>query len=95
MCIRDSLEEQRNTSTVLESQVFYALARPRGDELFYYGVDGEQDLDTGEEEAVLVPETVLSLSAVSYTHLRAHETSLHLVCRLLLEKKNSFKCCRN
>eukprot|EP00831_Metopus_contortus_P052274 TRINITY_DN43877_c0_g1_i1.p2 TRINITY_DN43877_c0_g1~~TRINITY_DN43877_c0_g1_i1.p2 ORF type:complete len:158 (-),score=18.36 TRINITY_DN43877_c0_g1_i1:54-527(-) len=25
--------------------------------------------------------------AVSYTHLRAHETSLHLVCRLLLEKK--------
>jgi len=25
--------------------------------------------------------------SVSYTHLRAHETSLHLVCRLLLEKK--------
>ena len=24
---------------------------------------------------------------VSYTHLRAHETTLHLVCRLLLEKK--------
>ena len=30
---------------------------------------------------------VLAYSAVSYTHLRAHETSLHLVCRLLLEKK--------
>ena len=28
------------------------------------------------------------LETVSYTHLRAHETSLHLVCRLLLEKKN-------
>ena len=28
-----------------------------------------------------------ALGAVSYTHLRAHETSLHLVCRLLLEKK--------
>ena len=27
------------------------------------------------------------LGPVSYTHLRAHETSLHLVCRLLLEKK--------
>ena len=26
---------------------------------------------------------------VSYTHLRAHETVLDLVCRLLLEKKNS------
>ena len=28
-----------------------------------------------------------SLDAVSYTHLRAHETVLDLVCRLLLEKK--------
>src|SRR5674536_289826 len=28
----------------------------------------------------------LGLSAVSYTHLRAHETPEHLVCRLLLEK---------
>ena len=27
------------------------------------------------------------LTAVSYTHLRAHETVLDLVCRLLLEKK--------
>ena len=27
------------------------------------------------------------VNPVSYTHLRAHETSLHLVCRLLLEKK--------
>ena len=30
-----------------------------------------------------------SRKAVSYTHLRAHETSLHLVCRLLLEKKKA------
>ena len=30
---------------------------------------------------------LLSLEAVSYTHLRAHETVLDLVCRLLLEKK--------
>ena len=27
------------------------------------------------------------IDAVSYTHLRAHETPEHLVCRLLLEKK--------
>ena len=27
--------------------------------------------------------------SVSYTHLRAHETDSYLVCRLLLEKKNS------
>eukprot|EP00658_Telonema_sp_P-2_P063452 TRINITY_DN52187_c0_g1_i1.p2 TRINITY_DN52187_c0_g1~~TRINITY_DN52187_c0_g1_i1.p2 ORF type:complete len:120 (-),score=32.93 TRINITY_DN52187_c0_g1_i1:2-361(-) len=27
---------------------------------------------------------------VSYTHLRAHETPEHLVCRLLLEKKKKY-----
>ena len=31
---------------------------------------------------------LLAAGAVSYTHLRAHETVLDLVCRLLLEKKN-------
>ena len=30
-----------------------------------------------------------SIAAVSYTHLRAHETVLDLVCRLLLEKKTT------
>ena len=30
---------------------------------------------------------VKELVAVSYTHLRAHETKANLVCRLLLEKK--------
>ena len=29
--------------------------------------------------------------AVSYTHLRAHETVLDLVCRLLLEKKHKMR----
>ena len=29
------------------------------------------------------------IDAVSYTHLRAHETPEHLVCRLLLEKKKT------
>eukprot|EP00831_Metopus_contortus_P022157 TRINITY_DN20077_c0_g1_i3.p1 TRINITY_DN20077_c0_g1~~TRINITY_DN20077_c0_g1_i3.p1 ORF type:complete len:213 (-),score=35.74 TRINITY_DN20077_c0_g1_i3:56-694(-) len=33
--------------------------------------------------------------SVSYTHLRAHETSLHLVCRLLLEKKKKKKTSTN
>ena len=31
-------------------------------------------------------EETITLAAVSYTHLRAHETVLDLVCRLLLEK---------
>ena len=33
--------------------------------------------------------------AVSYTHLRAHETVLDLVCRLLLEKKKIYKKKKN
>ena len=40
------------------------------------------EISLGEIEK-LVPEAI----AVSYTHLRAHETGRNLVCRLLLEKK--------
>ena len=32
-------------------------------------------------------EAIAAYVAVSYTHLRAHETDSYLVCRLLLEKK--------
>ena len=40
-------------------------------------------------EIVSAELAVLSgLVTVAYTHLRAHETVLDLVCRLLLEKKN-------
>ena len=49
------------------------------------------------QEVVLAVDLVLGMdvevgqraggAAVSYTHLRAHETVLDLVCRLLLEKK--------
>ena len=34
---------------------------------------------------------LLRSRAVSYTHLRAHETGRNLVCRLLLEKKKKQK----
>ena len=37
--------------------------------------------------AVLVGGGEVGAASVSYTHLRAHETVLDLVCRLLLEKK--------
>src|SRR5664280_380653 len=33
--------------------------------------------------------TTINITPVSYTHLRAHETVLDLVCRLLLEKKKN------
>ena len=38
-------------------------------------------------EAIEAVAEVLGKGAVSYTHLRAHETVLELVCSLLLEKK--------
>ena len=42
----------------------------------------------GEEiEVVWELEPGAHVIAVSYTHLRAHETVLDLVCRLLLEKQ--------
>ena len=42
----------------------------------------EPGVEPGEGHAAAV-------EAVSYTHLRAHETVLDLVCRLLLEKKKN------
>ena len=44
---------------------------------------------TERKQLSILPESYInrhSFESVSYTHLRAHETSLHLVCRLLLEK---------
>ena len=42
----------------------------------------------GLTTALLTGFIALAQTAVSYTHLRAHETVLDLVCRLLLEKKH-------
>ena len=45
-------------------------------------------LDRAEAEAVMRDyAAAVPQHAVSYTHLRAHETVLDLVCRLLLDKK--------
>ena len=41
----------------------------------------------GDLPYVTHDKTLASIVPVSYTHLRAHETVLDLVCRLLLEKK--------
>ena len=42
-----------------------------------------------DEEMRTSVEGIFAAGAVSYTHLRAHETVLDLVCRLLLEKKKT------
>src|SRR5664280_3182219 len=41
----------------------------------------------GRLEVIRSQGGITGIVAVSYTHLRAHETVLDLVCRLLLEKK--------
>ena len=47
---------------------------------------GKMVFMTGDAQASAVFFGIV-VEAVSYTHLRAHETVLDLVCRLLLEKK--------
>mgnify|MGYP003380322173 CR=1 FL=1 len=42
-----------------------------------------------QQPAFVAP--AVAVGPVSYTHLRAHETVLDLVCRLLLEKKKKNK----
>src|SRR5665213_4393153 len=44
-------------------------------------------LEAGVHGLRLNPGNLRKPEAVSYTHLRAHETGRNLVCRLLLEKK--------
>ena len=51
-----------------------------------------EELELGDADAVLARDHAVERArqrhdAVSYTHLRAHETVLDPVCRLLLEKK--------
>ena len=50
------------------------------------GVGGRVELVLGGRPGVAERPGV---APVSYTHLRAHETVLDLVCRLLLEKKKN------
>ena len=47
------------------------------------GLEGLEKLEQAKPDLIL--------TAVSYTHLRAHETKANLVCRLLLEKKKKKK----
>ena len=53
---------------------------------FFKQIRVEPFVDFGALDVVMIMEP---LEAVSYTHLRAHETVLDLVCRLLLEKKKN------
>ena len=51
--------------------------------------NGQMPPTAGAAGAHTGPVLEIVASPVSYTHLRAHETVLDLVCRLLLEKKTT------
>ena len=69
------------------------------DKLSYYKSKRNFDLGSYKKNYVsalspalsrrILTEKKIIARAVSYTHLRAHETREDLVCRLLLEKKKS------
>ena len=61
-----------------------------GSKLFTLGSSFIGELDSGKISSALVDEfKKQGITPVSYTHLRAHETVLHLVFRLLLYKKQN------
>ena len=87
---RSTLDRSSAASDVYKRQVEYLrveaqreLRRVRGLGKDIHHLAGRVVLGIGDVKAT----TVVSLEAVYYTHLRAHETVLDLVCRLLLEKK--------
>ena len=53
----------------------------------HFGEDGVQGMAASSTVATGAGGGGISMAPVSYTHLRAHETVLDLVCRLLLEKQ--------
>ena len=68
---------------VVKNQNFEEAAKLRDEEKRLLNELEQAKLDWEVKSQSIVHE----VTAVSYTHLRAHETVLDLVCRLLLEKK--------
>ena len=91
MCIRDSAsalalmvmprEACRNLQTLAEQGFLGACG-------FYEAIDYTPTrVPRGKNHAVVRAFMAHHQGTVSYTHLRAHETVLDLVCRLLLDNK--------
>ena len=78
MCIRDSTHPYGYNSNEIDYQ---NISRDKIVSHYdnYYGSDNSFIFLSGKIND--------NVRTVSYTHLRAHETVLDLVCRLLLEKK--------
>ena len=77
---RSTLDRSSAASDVYKRQHYGVVPLPPPDSIPVY------ELNAATASAI---EAIgrLDAIAVSYTHLRAHETVLDIVCRLLLEKK--------
>eukprot|EP00658_Telonema_sp_P-2_P038753 TRINITY_DN27743_c0_g1_i1.p1 TRINITY_DN27743_c0_g1~~TRINITY_DN27743_c0_g1_i1.p1 ORF type:complete len:428 (-),score=96.13 TRINITY_DN27743_c0_g1_i1:53-1336(-) len=77
----------------------YELAHPEalrvhdGFIVKYSATNGQRSLPVHVDQSTF--SLTIALNPVSYTHLRAHETPEHLVCRLLLEKKKKVRRRKN
>eukprot|EP00657_Telonema_sp_P-1_P009159 TRINITY_DN3335_c0_g1_i1.p1 TRINITY_DN3335_c0_g1~~TRINITY_DN3335_c0_g1_i1.p1 ORF type:complete len:104 (+),score=34.02 TRINITY_DN3335_c0_g1_i1:119-430(+) len=100
MCIRDRINTQAVTRFALverqSEKVLYLYNIIEQKDGFYYEGNASYrkiyDSNVATRLRFTEPIRLKDLElvyfiAVSYTHLRAHETVLDLVCRLLLEKK--------
>ena len=91
MCIRDSIGIALVLMFIVMAAVFESLLFPLAImSCVLFSVFGVYWLFwlTGTAFTIMAIICILVLmGAVSYTHLRAHETVLDIVCRLLLDKK--------
>src|SRR5665648_1210203 len=76
---------ERNPSLFFSGLVFHLASEVNifNRQKIFINITVQGSLRTGDNAFVIC------INAVSYTHLRAHETRHDLVCRLLLEKKKN------
>eukprot|EP00658_Telonema_sp_P-2_P046407 TRINITY_DN34568_c0_g1_i1.p1 TRINITY_DN34568_c0_g1~~TRINITY_DN34568_c0_g1_i1.p1 ORF type:complete len:131 (-),score=21.78 TRINITY_DN34568_c0_g1_i1:76-468(-) len=74
-------DAKRDNHYTLRTKIDFAYWQP------FNSQDGEEQAYRSPASALKYEARYVGDDAVSYTHLRAHETPEHLVCRLLLEKK--------
>ena len=83
-----SLSHKEDTALQAYVQILDARFGPRLLEVLLFGSKARSEArpDSDIDVAVILDQPSPQ-DPVSYTHLRAHETVLDIVCRLLLEKK--------